>query len=191
MGIMTTLRDRFRSVPSVTGSAPAFDPDAVPADPQHLLRAWIDDAISAGVVEPLAITVATVDADGTPDARVLIVKDVDDDGALEIATVAESAKVAQLEANPRCAVSVYWPARARQIRLRGVAERKDDASAAADFAARSPQARALVEQNGEHWTLWRIVPSSYEFWQGDPSREHLRVGYKKGADGWSHRRLRA
>jgi pyridoxamine 5'-phosphate oxidase len=185
------LRELLRSTPTVTGWAPAFDPDQAPGDPAGLLLDWLRDAIAAGVPEPHAVTLSTFDATGAPDARVLILKDVAADGSLEIGTVAESAKAEQLAGDPRCALSVYWPARARAIRVRGAAIRMDDASAAADFAARSPEARALVEAQGQHWTLWRIAPSSYEFWQGDPGRDHLRLRYEKGADGWSRRRLRA
>jgi pyridoxamine 5'-phosphate oxidase len=214
-----TLRDRLRATPAVTGDAPAFDPATVPGDPGALLLAWLDDAIGVGVPEPHAITLATVDAGGAPDARVLILKDVTPAGELEVASTVEAAKSRQLDADPRCALSVYWPARARAIRVRGTAHRAPATDAAADFLARSPHSRALVvagrqgstlddvsehdrliaeaeahlEQDprlgADRWTLWRITPQSYEFWQGDPGRDHIRVAYEKGADGWSHRRL--
>jgi len=216
---MSSLRDRLRATPSVTGTAPAFDPASAPDDPRTLLLGWLEDALGAGVPEPHAVTLATVDAEGAPDARVLILKDVAADGALEVATAAEAAKSRQLAADPRCAVSVYWPARARAIRVRGTAHRAPAEDAAADLLARSPHSRALVllgrqgdplDDLAEHdravaaaearvtaqpdlvspgWTLWRIVPESYEFWQGDAGRDHLRVRYERGAGGWSHRRL--
>jgi pyridoxamine 5'-phosphate oxidase len=216
---MTSLRDRLRATPAVTGTAPAFDPDQVPIEPTELLLAWLDDALASGVPEPHAVTLATVDAEGAPDARVLVLKDVSSAGELELASTAEAAKSRQLDGNPHAALSVYWPARARAIRVRGVAHRAPAADAAADLLARGPHSRALVlvgrqgeplDDEAEHdrlvaeavaaieqdpelvspsWILWRIAPSSYEFWQGDLGRDHARVRYERGADGWSHRRL--
>jgi pyridoxamine 5'-phosphate oxidase len=214
---MPTLRERLRAVPSVTGSAPAFDPASAPDDPRLLLLDWLDDALDAGVLEPLAITLATTGADGA-DARVLMLKDVTPSGELEIATTAEAAKSRQLELEPRCAVSVYWRERARAIRMRGVAHRASAADAAADFLARSPHSRALVlagrqgapidpaerahavaeaEERiarepgliAENWVLWRIDPTAYEFWQGDDGRDHIRVRYEKDDAGWRHERV--
>jgi len=217
---MISLRQTLRDTPAVTGTAPAFDPDAAPADPTGLLLDWLLDAIRTEVPEPHAVTLSTVDADGAPDARVLILKDVNGvTGELEVASTEEAQKSRQLSADPRCAISVYWPARARAIRVRGIAHRAPAEAAAADLLARGLHSRALVlvgrqgaplDDIDEHdrlvadaitrleaepglvspsWTLWRIAPESYEFWQGDLGRDHLRVRYEKGADGWSHRRL--
>lgn len=214
---MPSLRDRLRAVPSVTGTAPDFDPAAAPADPRLLLLEWLEDALDAGVREPLAITLATTGADGA-DARVLMLKDVTAAGELEIATTAESAKSRQLDADPRCAASVYWRERGRAIRVRGTARRAPIADAAADFLARSPHSRALVlagrqgepfeveerarrvaeaEQRvtddpglvAENWVLWRITPTAYEFWQGDTGRDHIRVRYEPTDAGWRRERI--
>lgn len=203
----------------MTGAAPAFDPAAVPDDPTTLLLDWLEDALASAVPEPHAITLATVDAEGAPDARVLVLKDVTADGELEVASSAEAAKSRQLDADPRAALSVYWPARARAIRVRGVAHRAPAEDAAADLLARGVHSRALVlvgrqgralDDQEEHdrlvaeaaarierepdlvspgWLLWRIAPVSYEFWQGDPGRDHLRVRYELDAGAWRHRRL--
>lgn len=217
---MRPLREILRETPAVTGTAPAFDPDRLPDDPTRLLLDWLLDAIAADVPEPHAVTLSTVDAQGAPDSRVLVLKDVDAlTGELEVGSTAEAAKSRQLDADPRCAVSVYWPARARAIRLRGVARRAPVEDAAADLRARGRRSRAqvLLGREGEplddvaerdrlvaaavaridadpqlvspNWILWRIAPSRYEFWQGDLGREHIRVAYDGGADGWSHRRL--
>lgn len=217
---MRSLRHILRDTPAVTGTAPAFDPDAAPTDPTELLLEWLLDAIRQEVAEPHVVTLSTTDTDGSPDSRVLILKDVNGiTGELEVASAEEAAKSRQLAADPRCALSVYWPARARAIRIRGTAHRAPLEDAAADLRARGLHSRALVlvgkqgdplDDVAEHdrlvadavarleaepelvspsWTLWRIAPSAYEFWQGDLGREHLRVRYEKGADGWSHRRL--
>jgi pyridoxamine 5'-phosphate oxidase len=205
----------------VTGTAPAFDPDRAPDDPRVLLLGWLSDALEAGVPEPHAVTLATVDADGAPDARVLILKDVTAAGELEVASAAEAAKSRQLDGEPRCAVSVYWPGRARAIRVRGTAHRAPGADAAADFLARAPRSRALVLAGGQgepladvaeherlvaeaeariarepglvagNWLLWRIAPVAYEFWQGDTGRDHIRVRYERDAAGWRHERVGA
>lgn len=212
---MASLRDRLRAVPSVTGTAPAFDPATAPDDPRPLLLDWLEDAMAAGVLEPLAMTLATADEDGA-DARVLMLKDVTAAGELEVATTAEAAKSRQLDADPRCAVSVYWRERARAIRVRGVARRAPAEDAAADFLARSPHSRALVlaGRQGEsldpdehrrlveeaeeriakdpglvavNWILWRIAPIAYEFWQGDVGRAHIRLRYEHDDAGWRHK----
>ncbi|GAB3398161.1 pyridoxal 5'-phosphate synthase [Humibacter soli] len=182
---------------------------------------WLFAAIEAGVPEPHAATLSTVDEDGKPDARVLIVKDITDDGAFEIATSVSSPKVLQLRANPRCALSFYWTPLARAIRIRGTAVRAGAAAAVADFTARHPDARAMVlageqgrviddvsehervlsdaknmiagdpESGASEWSVWRIEPESIEFWQGDPSRDHLRLRYDLGPTGWEHHRIAA
>lgn len=73
-------RSLLRSLPSLAGSAPALDFDALPGDPVALFLQWLEGARCAGVAEPHAMTLATVDQDGVPDARVLVLKDVDERG---------------------------------------------------------------------------------------------------------------
>ncbi|MFC4242711.1 pyridoxal 5'-phosphate synthase [Gryllotalpicola reticulitermitis] len=216
---MSTLRDRLRATPSVIGTAPAFDPAAAPEDPRKLFLEWLNVALDANVPEPHVTTLSTVDADGQPDARVLVLKDVTDDGAFEIATSDESAKGQQLATNPRVALSFYWTPLARSVRLRGTATRATPAESAADFLARHPASRAIAlvgrqsapladdvererliaanlarveadpELVSEAWTVWRIVPIEIQFWQGDSSRNHLRLRYDRTGDGWQRQRL--
>lgn len=218
---MPSLRESLRALPSIAGASLPFDINDAPENPRELAVKWLLAAIDAGVTEPHAATLSTVDADGWPDARVLILKDVTENGAFEIATTLASAKGRQLQNNPRCALSFHWAPLARAVRIRGVAEQADSLIAAADFAARHPDARALVlageqgsiiDDAAEHerslaeakrlvaaapdtgaldWSVWRIAPVSIEFWQGDPSRDHLRLRYDLGVDGWEHRRLSA
>lgn len=213
---MSSLRDRLRAEASIVGEAPAFDPSTAPDDPQLLFRAWLGAALDAGIPEPHAVTLSTVDAQGRPDARVLVLKDVTQDGAFEVATGNESAKGMQLHANPHVALTFYWTPMARSVRIRGVAATASAADSAADFRARNPAAKAialagrqsapltdlaerdrLVAENlavlradparvSPHWTLWRVHPFAVEFWQGDPTRNHLRLQYTRTDDGWRH-----
>ena len=217
---MQTLRDELRGVPSIVGQAPPFDRNLAPDAPQELFLQWLRHAIGAGVPEARAATLSTVDGDGLPDARVLIVKDVTDDCGFKIATSDESPKGLQLRHNPNCALTFLWGPLARSVRVRGIAERASASESAEDFLARHPQARAIVLAGGQssvisdeaardaeleqakatmeadahvvspHWTVWTIVPNSIEFWQGDPSRDHQRLRYVRTGSGWDIQHLR-
>ena len=219
IGAVSTLRDRLRSTPSVTGRAPDWDPAAAPENPRDLFVEWLLHAIDSGAVEPLAVTLSTADGNGAPDARVVMLKDVTEDFGLDIATGAESAKSSQLAGDPRCAMTFYWPAVARAVRIRGEAKRGSREEAAQDFLARHPDARALalterqsapMADPAQHteliaaqrarieadpklvsptWTLWRVNPSQVEFWQGAATRDHLRLRYTRTADAWQRERL--
>ncbi|MBW1640191.1 pyridoxal 5'-phosphate synthase [Microbacterium resistens] len=216
---MPSIRDRLRALPAIVGSPPPFDPASAPADPHPLFLDWLDAAITAGVPEPHAATLSTVDAAGSPDARVLTLKDVTADGSFEIASGGESAKGAQLTANPACALSFYWTPLARAVRIRGVAVTASPEESAADFRARAAGAKAIallgrqgdvirddedpaaliaasaarLEQDpatvSPEWTVWRIRPEWVEFWQGSPDRAHQRLRYRRDADAWIRERL--
>lgn len=216
---MSTLRDRLRAEASIVGEGPPFHPSAAPDDPQELFREWLAAALDAGIAEPHAVTLSTVDEQGRPDARVLVLKDVTADGAFEIATGRESAKGTQLQGNPNVALTFYWTPLARSVRIRGVAAAASAAESTADFRARNAAAKAialagrqsapltdaaerdrLVGENlaalsadpglvSPEWTLWRIRPFALEFWQGDPTRNHLRLQYTRTPDGWRHGQL--
>jgi hypothetical protein len=97
-----TVRDLLRGLPVFDRPLPAFDTESVPGEPSALFLSWLHEAIDAGVSEPHAMTLSTVDADGRPDARVLILKDIDADG-WQFATATTSAKGAQLAGRPHAA----------------------------------------------------------------------------------------
>ncbi|MGN6127130.1 MAG: pyridoxamine 5'-phosphate oxidase family protein, partial [Humibacter sp.] len=122
---MSTLRDKLRALPSVVGVAPPFVLETAPTNPGELVVDWLLTAIDTGVPEPHAATLSTVDENGQPDARVLIVKNITEHGAFEVATSVSSPKARQLATNPRCALSFYWTPLARAIRIRGTAVRAD------------------------------------------------------------------
>jgi len=177
----TTPAAWLRERPSLTGTPPALHPDAVPDDPLALFLNWITAAAEAGVAEPHAATLATADADGTPDARTLILKDVDERG-WAFAGTRSSAKGRQLAANPAAALNFWWQPVLRAVRVRGPVVEALAGESAADLAARSAAARAGVADGD--WVLWRIVPSRIEFWQGATDRRHARIVYTREGDRW-------
>jgi pyridoxamine 5'-phosphate oxidase len=177
-----SLAEWLRAQRALTGAPPPFEVDAVPDDPIDLFREWIEDAVRRGVPEPHAGSLATVDADGVPDARTLILKDVSAAG-WAFASERSSRKGAQLLANPAAALNFWWQPIVRAVRVRGVVVEASPAESEADLARRSPAARSAVAPGD--WTLWRIVPSRVEFWQGSPDRRHVRVVYEASDGAWS------
>ena len=130
------LRSLLRALPSLAGPFPSFDPDDAPDDPLILFAEWLGSAIDAGVPEPHAATFSTVDANGRPSARTLIIKNVDSRG-WHVASSATSTKGCELAATPWAALTFYWSALGRQVRVRGEVSRAEAAESAADFRDRS------------------------------------------------------
>ena len=210
---MTEMRQLLRSLPVFDRVLPSFDTAQAPEQPEQLYAQWLLAALDAGVLEPHAVTLSTVDTDGRPDARVLILKDVSADGWL-FASSAVSAKGQQLTAHPQAALTSYWPLQARQVRVRGEVEEAEPAASARDFLARSHQARAeallgrqsrvRAEGQDEHeqledaegllrrtpdlvapdWRLYVLRPQGVEFWQGEVSRRHTRLRYRREQGTW-------
>lgn len=211
------LRARLRALASFPADVPHFDPDAAPAEPVALFLAWLDEAVRAGVLAPHAATLATADASG-PSARVLILKDVGESG-WQIATPDDSRPGHAMAASGRAALTFFWPALGRQVRIEGEVRRAPDAEAAADFLARPAEARAtalvgrprpVLEGDAEYaearaealarvgeaaetvpesWALWSIVPGTVEFWQAAHDRAHVRLRYRADGAEWVRERL--
>ncbi|CAK7217347.1 hypothetical protein SCUCBS95973_003117 [Sporothrix curviconia] len=135
------VRLLLRGLPSLQGPYAPVDWAAFPATPHAAFVAWLRDAIAATPssrghpYEPHAMTVSTVGANGIPDARVLILKNVDARG-WHFAAKADSPKGRQLQASPACALTFYWPQLGRQVRIRGTATQLAAEDCAADFLAR-------------------------------------------------------
>lgn len=193
---------------------PRFDPADAPEKPIDLFIDWFESAVSAGALEPHAMTLSTVGRDGVPDARVVILKDLTDEGWW-FASSALSAKGLQLSARPSAALSFYWPEVGRAVRLRGPVTTAASEENATDFRRRGVGAKAVVigapqseplsgfaeseasiadareslerdpQLVSESWTLWCVRPSSVEFWQSDPHRAHRRVLYSLVDGRWT------
>ncbi|MFJ4225320.1 pyridoxal 5'-phosphate synthase [Microbacterium sp. NPDC089695] len=172
----------LRSQPSLTGTAPSLDPATLDDDPVLLFRTWIAEAVDAGVAEPHTMTLATLDADGIPDASTLILKGVDDRG-WAFAGPRSSRKGAQLTAHPVAALNFWWQPVVRAVRVRGRVEEASAEDTAADLAARSPAARAGVAPGD--WKLWRVRPVRVEFWQGEEDRRHSRIVFVRSGGTWA------
>lgn len=211
-------KSELRALPVFDADLPAFDPDAAPERPGLLFADWLRHAIDAGVREPHAMTLSTVDADGRPDARTLILKGLEGDEWL-FASVADGPKGRQLAAMPAAALTFYWPQLGRQVRVRGEVTTSDAAASAADFLARSPSARAEVflghqsepmpdvaaarvslelavmdlgrspDLVAPSWTLFRVHADEVQFFQASPDRWHIRLRYTLAEDGWVRERI--
>ncbi|MYV37688.1 pyridoxal 5'-phosphate synthase [Streptomyces sp. SID1328] len=195
-----------------------FDPDTAPPTPLPLFTAWLADAARAGQPEPHAMSLATVDEEGRPDVRVLLLHGADADG-WTFGTHSTSRKGRDLIAHPYAALAFYWPALGRQVRVRGPVTAAPAEAARADLQARSTGAlaAALTGRQSEElaslddlrraseaawsharehptapaptWTLYRLHPRSVEFFQGDPDRRHVRLEYRRTEFGWERRLL--
>lgn len=190
--------------------------DAPPADPLGLLREWIDSARGRGLREPLAASLATADAAGRPSNRVLLVKELDDQG-LVFTSFTGSRKGLELAERPFASINFYWRETLQQITVSGRVETLTPAEsdrlfderplAARATTAVSRQSRPLADEArlkadaaalidlGEpvgrpaEWTGYRLLPDIIEFWYGSPDRLHRRLRYEYTQAAWAHERL--
>ena len=195
-----------------------FERSDLAPDPMRQWQVWHSQAFDAGIPEPNAMVVSTVDLRGDPDARIVLVRDADRHG-FTFFTNYESAKSHQLSARPHAAATFAWLDLHRQVRVRGPVERVSDRESDEYFASRprasqlgawaSPQSEVLSDRHElmdlyaaqerrfaghsvprpAHWGGWRLRPIEWEFWQGRPSRLHDRFRYRPGDDGWKIDRL--
>ena len=197
----------------------SLNEDDVDNSPIIQFEKWWKDATESAILEMNAMTVASTGNDGMPDARIVLLKGVDEKGFVFF-TNYNSAKSKQLEQNGNCCLLFFWKELERQVRITGVAEKISATESIAYFNSRpegsklgawaSPQSMVvagkamLIEtyqyyterfKHGEipkppHWGGYRVRPVRIEFWQGRPSRMHDRILYTKAPEGnWKIERL--
>ena len=187
-------------------------------EPIGLFLEWLADARQTEPNDANAMALATVDADGLPDNRVVLLKDVDARG-FTFYSNRESAKGRALQAHPVAALLFHWKTLRRQIRVRGRVEPVTAAEADAYFASRARESRigawasdqsrpigsraaleaAVARETArfegrepprpERWTGWRVFPDSVEFWRDRPFRLHDRLLFERDGEGWTRARL--
>ena len=196
----------------------SLDEATVDPHPMVMVRRWLDAAIAADLIDPAAMVLATVGADGAPSARTVLCKGLDDEG-LAFYTNLNSRKARELEQHPRAACVFVWTPLHRQVTVRGPVRQLSDDAADAYFAARprdsrlaawaSPQSQPVADRAAldelhaaatarfdgtevprpPHWGGFRVMATEVELWQGQRARLHDRIRYTWTEDGWSRKRL--
>ena len=197
---------------------PGLREDELGDDPLVEVACWIDDAVGGGAADATAVQLATVDAEGRPAVRTVLLKGLDERG-FQFFTNHESRKGRHLAANPHCALVLFWRALDRQVTVTGTAERLSDEESDAYFATRPrgsqigawasrqssviagrhelERAAAEVEARfagadiprPEWWGGYVIRPDTVELWHGRDDRLHDRIRYTAEFGGWRRERL--
>ncbi|MGJ8571782.1 MAG: pyridoxamine 5'-phosphate oxidase [Hoeflea sp.] len=188
------------------------------AEPYRLFAKWLEDATASEPNDPNALALATVDTDGMPDVRMVLLKGFDERGFV-FYTNFESAKGEEILSSMKAAMCFHWKSLRRQVRVRGSVEQVSDAEADEYYASRargsrigawaSKQSRPLESRfalekavaeytakyaignipRPSHWSGFRIVPQSIEFWHDRPFRLHDRIKFSRSENSWGKTRL--
>ncbi|CAM3227679.1 pyridoxamine 5'-phosphate oxidase [Stackebrandtia soli] len=198
---------------------PAFEEMTLEPDPMAQFRRWFDESVRGGIPEPNAMVLATVDTDGAPHQRTVLLKGFEESG-FEFYTNYESAKGLQLARNPHVSLLFGWYRLHRQVIVTGTAEKVDRARTERYFARRprgaqlaawaSRQSRPIGSRDDldvayadadrrfaggqvpppPHWGGYLVTPTAVEFWQGRANRLHDRLRYARKQSGqWELERL--
>lgn len=208
------MSDYTRMRKSYTGSGLELSE----VDPTALLHSWLDEALSAGIEEPNAMALSTVDTLGQPSSRMVLLRGLSDKG-LEFYTNYTSRKAVELADNAQVALLFYWPSLHRQVRIEGHVIFSEPSASDAYFNERprehqigawaSPQSatipdRKAIEDNvlryeklfegkavtrPSFWGGYVVISQKMEFWQGRESRLHDRYRFQRTEQGWKMERL--
>ncbi len=154
--------ETLQALPHMIGTAPDLDLDALPDSPLELFVEWFRLALDAGVPEAKAVTLSTVDANGLPDARIVDLAAVGEDG-VTFGTGANSVKSRQLKQHDLAALSFWWQPQIRAVRLRGPVTLKEPAPG---------------------FALCTLAPTHVEFWQSTGEHSAIRIFYTRTETGW-------
>lgn len=188
------------------------------SEPFSVFQQWLDEATASEPNDPNAMALATVDASGMPDVRMVLLKGFDTEGFV-FYTNSESAKGTEMAANMKAAVVFHWKSLRRQVRVRGTVSQVSDAEADAYYHSRprmsqigawaSQQSRPLENRlaletavakytakfglseipRPNYWNGYRIKPEQVEFWHDRPFRLHERIVFARTQNGWSKQRI--
>jgi pyridoxamine 5'-phosphate oxidase len=194
-----------------------LDETASAADPLQQFGTWLEQALSAQLPEPNAMTLATVGPDGRPSTRIVLIKGCDERGLVWYTNYA-SRKGRELAAQPFAALQFHWVELERVVRIEGRVEKAGEDESDAYYASRpldsrlgawaSPQSEVIGSRTvlvaaaakaalthglnpprPPHWGGYRLVPDRWEFWQGRKSRLHDRLRYRLEGGAWMRERL--
>lgn len=192
---------------------------SLPEDPMVLFDRWLIEARSASLPDPTAMNLSTVDSQGRPSSRIVLLKDLDE-GKLIFFTHYGSRKGTEIRERPEVAAHFFWPELERQVRIEGTAGPIEEVISDAYWQSRpveskiaawaSPQSREIDDRKmledafheyrrkfkdiaeiprPPYWGGYAITPLRMEFWQGGAHRLHDRIVYRKGGEGWKRFRL--